>query len=468
MLLVSNRILIVGQGTAGRALRRDIEARSDAVVVGFLDDQSTEPGVLGRLSDVNDVVVSHDVDLVYFAIPSIDAEIIRDFLGTIDLDRVEIAVIPRTYEILTKETVDIDDLTDVDVLGLVGRKPVKHDVLEARRFVHGKTVLITGAAGSIGSQLVRQIISMDPARVICVDWWENGVFNLSQSIASSPTVRFHIADVKNERLLDQIFGEYEPDIVFHAAAYKHVPLMQSNPIEAVNNNVWGSLNVMQLSIKHGVDNFVMVSTDKAVNPVNVMGATKRLGEMMMESLSRDPHHTTFNAVRFGNVIESNGSVMQTFRGQIAARKPLTVTHEDITRFFMTIDEASNLIIQSAIVGKNSDIFVLDMGEPVRIVDLARSLADAVDPSLPIEIVGLRPGEKMFEELSYEPERVNRTANDKIFVTRDELDFDEVQFMRSLRTFLGKTLSYEITAEEAISELEGMGFALQPVVQQDEG
>jgi len=457
---MNKRILIVGRGSAGTALADDIERRSDLVVAGYLDDVVTGDDVLGALRDVNEVVERHSIDLVYFAIPSSDARTIRDFLGTIVLGRLEIAVIPRTYEILTKESINIDDLTDVDVLDLVGREPVKHDVLSSRDFIAGKRILVTGAAGSIGSRLVRQIAAMGPDVVVCVDWWENGMFYLGQQFSSHESLRFHIADVTNREALDRLFAEYSPDVVFHAAAYKHVPLMEKNPIAAVNNNIGGSLNLMELAIRHEVKNFVMVSTDKAVNPVNVMGATKRIGELMMESLARDAEVTSFNAVRFGNVIQSNGSVMETFRNQIAARQPLTVTHEDVTRFFMTLDEASHLIIQSAFVGANSDIFVLDMGEPVKIIDLAKSLVHAVDPTLEIKIIGLRPGEKMYEELSYEPDKVGPTKNPKIFVTRDAFDFNAGEFMSEVMALLKLTATYSITADETVQRLQGMGFAVQ--------
>lgn len=453
------RILIVGHGTAGRALATSI-AGLGGTVVGYLDDASDSAEVLGKLSDINLVIAAYDVAVVYFAIPSGGSKLVRDFVNSIATDAVEIAIIPRTYEILTRETVNIGDLTDIDVLDLVGREPVKHDLVSSAAFIQGKRVLVTGAAGSIGSQLVRQMLSMGAVAIACVDWWENGIFYLGQDIESHPEVTFHIADIKNEPLMDQILGGFQPDIVFHAAAYKHVPLMQANPLEAINNNVGGTLNLMRLAIAHRVANFVYVSTDKAVNPVNVMGATKRLGEMTMEALAKSAPATTFNAVRFGNVIQSNGSVMQTFRSQIARKAPLTVTHPDVTRFFMTIDEASQLIVQSALVGQDSDIFVLDMGEPVRILDLAKSLVKAVDPSLSIEITGLRPGEKMFEELSYEPDNVAVTVNPKIFVVRDAKNFDADQFMNSIDSLLALTRSYSLTAAQAVTALKDMGFALK--------
>lgn len=455
---MTGRILIVGRGTAGQTLAADVRRRGGEVV-GFLDDHVVGDDVLGTLRDVNEVVEAQSIDLVYFAIPTADSAKVREFINSISSQSVDIAIVPRTYDILSKETVAIDDLTDVDVLDLVGREPVKHNVVVAQQFLAGKRVLVTGAAGSIGSRLTRHIVSAGAADVLCVDWWENGMFYLGQSLAGRDTVHLRVADIKNRASMTRIVGEFRPDIIFHAAAYKHVPLMQSNPLEAINNNVGGSLTMMQLAIEHGVQNFVYVSTDKAVNPVNVMGTTKRIGEMLMESLATDDVSTRFTAVRFGNVIESNGSVMQIFRSQIAKGGPLTVTHPEVTRFFMTIDEASQLIIQSAALGKNSDIFVLDMGEPVRILDLAQSLVRAVDPRLEIEIIGMRPGEKMFEELSYEPDRVERTANQKIFVVRGEKEFDRVAFMAAIDALLQRSLAYSITDAEATDELRALGFAV---------
>lgn len=440
------------------SLAEDIRSRGGEVV-GFLDDRSTSDEVLGALGDVNGVVATHDIDLVYFAIPTANSAKVREFINSISSDSVDIAIVPRTYDILSKDTVAIDDLTDVDVLDLVGREPVKHNVVVAQQFLAGKRVLVTGSAGSIGSRLTRHILAAGAAEVVCVDWWENGMFYLGQSLPGRENVTLRIADIKSGPHMEAIFAEFTPDIVFHAAAYKHVPLMQNNAIEAINNNVWGSLNMMRLAIEHGVQNFVYVSTDKAVNPVNVMGTTKRIGEMLMESLAADDVSTRFTAVRFGNVIESNGSVMQIFRSQIAKGGPLTVTHPEVTRFFMTIDEASQLIIQSAALGKNSDIFVLDMGEPVRILDLAQSLVRAVDPRLQIEIIGMRPGEKMFEELSYEPDRVERTDNQKIFVVRDEKEFDRGAFMAAIDSLLSRTLNYGITHDEAKDELRALGFTV---------
>jgi len=456
---MAHRILIVGYGTAGISLATDLRRRG-LEVVGFLDDNATEPEVLGRLADVNEIIVQHRIDVVHIAIPSGTAKTVRDFIDAIESPDVELGIVPRTYGTLSKESVDLADLTDVDVLDLVGRAPVKHDLLAAREFIAGRRVLVTGAAGSIGSRLTQLIVAMDPAGVTAVDASENGVFRLGESLGPRENVALRIADITNARRMEQIFAEARPDLVFHAAAFKHVPLMQDNPIEAINNNVGGTLAMMRLAIAHGSSDFVMISTDKAVNPVNVMGSTKRLGEMLMQALSAGEHYTKFSAVRFGNVIESNGSVVETFRAQIANKQPLTVTHPDITRFFMTIDEASHLVIQSAMLADHSEIFVLDMGEPVKIADLARSLIHAVDRSLDIEFVGLRPGEKMFEELSYDLDKVDRTSNSKIFIVRDELPFDHEAFLTSIETLLDDTREYRISADDAITRLREMGFAVQ--------
>ncbi len=453
------RILIVGAGTAGRSLAASI-ANAGGTVVGYLDDVKTADDILGTLADVNEVVREHQIDVLHIAIPSAGAGSVRDLLSTIDSPHLEIAIIPRTYDIISKEVVDINDLTDVDVLDLVGREPVKHDLLEAHKFISGKRVLVTGAAGSIGSRLVNHVVRLGAAKVVCVDRWENGMFYLGQDLIDFDNIELCIGDITDANRLDRLFGEFKPEVVFHAAAYKHVPLMQANAVAAITNNIGGTLNVFEASARHGVRNMVYVSTDKAVNPVNVMGATKRVGEMMMEAIAERTPATIFTGVRFGNVIESNGSVMQTFRKQIASGGPVTVTHADVTRFFMTIDEASQLIIQSASLGSDREIFVLDMGEPVRILDLARGLVQATRPGLEIVISGLRPGEKLFEELSYDPDKVQETNSDKIFVLRAEKEFDYADFMAKVGELIRRAGAHELTNTEAVEALRSLGFPLQ--------
>lgn len=457
--MTTRRILIVGAGTAGRSLAESIKS-AGGTVVGYLDDVKTGDDVLGRLADVNAVVRDHQIEVLHIAIPSAGAGRVRDLLNIIDSPHLEIAIIPRTYDIISKDVVDINDLTDVDVLDLVGREPIKHDLLQAHEFISGKRVLVTGAAGSIGSRLVNHVVRLGASAVVCVDRWENGIFYLGQDLTGHDNVELCIGDITDATRLDRVFAEHQPEVVFHAAAYKHVPLMQANAVAAITNNIGGTLNVFQASAHYGVRNMVYVSTDKAVNPVNVMGATKRVGEMMMEAIAEQTPGTIFTGVRFGNVIESNGSVMQTFRKQIASGGPVTVTHEDVTRFFMTIDEASQLIIQSASLGKDKEIFVLDMGEPVRILDLARGLVQATRPGVEIVISGLRPGEKLYEELSYDPDKVQRTHSDKIFVLRAEREFNHEEFMGQVRDLIKRAGAHDLTNSEAVAQLRSLGFPIQ--------
>lgn len=455
--LSGRRVLIVGHGAAGLSIADDLRARG-AEVVGFLDDGDTEhPDVIGPLALVNEVVAQQRVDELVFAIPSIEAGDFRRFLASIEADALPIRIVPRTYSTLARERARIDDLTDVDVLDLVGRRPVKHDLQSSRDFIAGKRILVTGAAGSIGSRLVRHLLQMQPAVVVGVDWAENGVFFLEQQLGESPLLDLRIADAKDEAAMMAVFAEVRPDIVFHAAAYKHVPLMQRSPAQAIVNNVASTRLLVGLAERSGCSHFVYVSTDKAVNPVNVMGATKRLGELVVGALA-DGSAMRANVVRFGNVIESNGSVMQIFRDQITRGAALTVTHEDITRYFMTVDEATLLVIQSAFVGDDGDTFVLDMGEPVRIMDLARALVRAVDPSLEIRVTGLRPGEKMFEELSYEPDRVQPTANPKIMAVRDRAGVDAAELLARVDALIEQARASAATPQ-LIAALRTFGFPI---------
>lgn len=454
---MSRRILIVGAGTAGRSLADDV-ARAGDTVAGYLDDVVQGSDILGTLADVERVVVEQSIDAVYFAIPSATGEVVRDLTTAVGRAGVELAIIPRTYRIVSRERVSVADLTDVDVLDFVGRAPVKHDMDMARDLIRGKRVLVTGAAGSIGSRIVAQLHVLEPELVVCVDRSEPGIFHLGQSLGESPNRPLEIADVQSEARIAQLMDRYRPDFVFHVAAYKHVPLMQQNPVEAFNNNVWGTLNVMRQAARVGAERAVYVSTDKAVHPTNIMGATKRLGELIVADLGATGASTRFSGVRFGNVLESEGSVMQTFRRQLQSRRNLTVTHPDITRYFMTIDEAAQLVIQTATTGRQGELFVLDMGDPIRIHDLARSLIDAVDPRLEIDIVGLRPGEKMYEELSYESGTVDATTHPKIFIVKEEREHLPGETLAWADRMLDRTRAYTLTDAELRAELIDFGFA----------
>lgn len=456
----SKRILIAGAGAAGRSLAADVTANGEEVV-GFLDDSASSGDILGRLTDVAEVCGRLEVDVVYFAIPSASADTLRAFVSAVPRDRVELAIIPRTYRVMSRERVSVNDLTDVDVLDMVGRAPIKHDMMDARQTIQGKRIMVTGAAGSIGSRIVAQLHALEPELVICVDRTEAGIFHLGQSLQGVSNIVLAIGDVQSPERMAQLVQEHQPDMLFHVAAYKHVPLMQENAVEAFNNNVWGTLNVLQQAENSSIKRVVCVSTDKAVHPTNVMGATKRIGELLLQEFARTSTTTHFNAVRFGNVLESEGSVMQTFRRQLLRGQNLTVTHPDITRYFMTVDEASQLVIQTASRGTQGDLFVLDMGEPIRLYDLAQSLIAAVNPTIGIDIIGLRPGEKMYEELSYEASSVDSTAHPKIFIFREDAERSSQETLAWVRKMLKKTRTYSIADSELVNEMRAFGFtALQ--------
>lgn len=451
------RVLIAGSGTAGLSLAAEVEASGDTVI-GFLDDNEIGPRILGTLSDVAAVCARETVEVVYFAIPTASGDLLRKFVSDVPRAQVELAIIPRTYRVVSRERVSVADLTDIDVLDMVGRAPVKHDMLDARSAIAGRRIMVTGAAGSIGSRLVAQLHMLEPEIVVCVDRSESGMFRLGQSLADIPNFRLEIGDVQSEQRIAQLMRQHRPEILFHVAAYKHVPLMQDNPVEAFNNNVWGTLNMLKQAKQSGVQRVVYVSTDKAVNPTNVMGATKRIGELLLQDLSGPETSTLFTAVRFGNVLESEGSVMQTFRRQLLQRKNLTVTSPEVTRYFMTIDEASQLVIQTATRGTQGDLFVLDMGDPIRVYDLARGLIDAVNPSLGIDIVGLRPGEKMFEELSYAANAVDSTTHPKIFIVNEERTRARGETLEWVEGLIARSRDYSISDDDLTAELRRFGFS----------
>ncbi len=450
------RVLIAGAGTAGQSLANEVEASGD-LFVGFLDDSVRNDRVLGCLADLAEVAAIQAVDVLYLAMPSAPPEKIRDLVSQARSLDLEIAIVPRTYRIVAKDRVSVNDLTDIDVLDLVGRAPVKHDMLSARDQIRGRRVLVTGAAGSIGSRVLSQLAALEPALIVGVDRAESPMFHLGMQLSSERNLILEIADVQSSKRIDQLMESHRPDYVFHVAAYKHVPLMESNPIEAFNNNVWGTLNVLRSAAEHAASRVVYVSTDKAVNPANVMGATKRIGELLLHDLSDVYPSTVFSAVRFGNVLESEGSVMQIFRRQLSAGKNLTVTHPEITRFFMTIDEAAQLVIQTASLSTHDDLFVLDMGEPIRVIDLAQGLIDAVNPALEIDIIGLRPGEKMYEELSYAASEVDHTSHPKILIVKEHNVSPSGTTLEWVQSLLPRTRDYSISAAKLRSQIAKFGF-----------
>jgi FlaA1/EpsC-like NDP-sugar epimerase len=428
---VDTLLLIVGAGSAGIRLLQEIEGRPHLRlgVVGFADDDVGKTGlriagkrVLGRIDDIPSLVPRHDIGEVLIAMPSAPSAVIRRVVQRCREAGVRHRVLPTLGE-LVEGRVMYTQMRDVKLDDLLARQPVHLDLPRLRAFIAGKRVLVTGAAGSIGSELCRQVAAYQPAQLILYDRHENGIYALEQELrARFGTARLTpvLGDILLEDQLRSVFALQRPETVFHAAAYKHLPLAELNVIEAVRNNVLGTHNVARAAIEHGTKEFVLVSTDKAVRPTSVMGVTKRLAEMVIQSpQSRGPR---FVAVRFGNVLGSNGSVVPLFRDQIARGGPVTVTDSNVTRYFMTIPEAVQLILQAAALGKHGDILVLEMGEPVRILDLARHMIrlSGFEPHDDIEIVftGLRPGEKLHEELVAEDEEAAATHNDRIKVLRN--------------------------------------------------
>jgi len=428
------RILIIGAGDAGEMVVKELEKHHELgyEAVGFIDDDVKKQGrqihgvkVLGTREEIANVVKQEGVEEIIIAIPSASGKVIRDIVARCEKARVKFKIVPGVYEILTGD-VSINQIREVKPEDLLGRESVQVDLDEISAYLANKKVLVTGAGGSIGSELCHQVAQFNPAMLILLDHNENGTYfveiELKRKSYSFPILPT-IADIKDIQRMEEIFKKYTPEIVFHAAAHKHVPLMEENPQEAIKNNIFGSKIVMELASKYNCERFVLISTDKAVNPISVMGYSKRVAELLMQTFNKNTQ-TKFMAVRFGNVLGSEGSVIPLFKRQIANGGPVTVTHPEVTRYFMTIKEAVELIIQAAALGQGGEIFVLDMGEPIKIVDLARDLItlSGFEPEVDIEIkyIGLRPGEKLFEELLTKKEGITSTKHKQIFITQPDI------------------------------------------------
>jgi FlaA1/EpsC-like NDP-sugar epimerase len=423
------RTLIIGAGDAGNLLLREIRKQGNSAynVVGFVDDDLEKRGlrlsgvrVLGGTDRLRALIRTHRVDEVIFAIPSGDGALMRRVLANCERAKAKFKTLPGITAIIDGK-VSVSQIKSVEIEDLLGRDPVVLDQTAIRNYLTDKRVLVTGAAGSIGSEICRQVARFNPSKVLLFDNAETPLFFMEKELAHAfPDLRIIpiIGDVKSRDRVEAVFDEFAPEVVFHAAAYKHVAMMEYNPAEAVLNNVMGSRIVADAAHKHKVQNFVMISTDKAVNPTNVMGATKRCAEIYVQALARTSK-TRFTTVRFGNVLGSNGSVIPLFKDQIRQGGPVTVTDRDVVRYFMTIPEASQLVLQAGCIGKGGDIFVLDMGEPVRILSLAEELIrlSGLVPYKDIDIVftGLKPGEKLFEELLIDGEGIKPTTHKKIRV-----------------------------------------------------
>ena len=419
--------LIVGAGEAGSMLLKEMrkQRRSEYQVVGFIDDDREKHGmrlhrvpVLGDIDHLKAIVRKYKIEEIIIAIPSARGKMLRRIVAFCEKAKVRVKTLPCINDIIHGK-ISVSQIKSVDIEDLLGREPVVLDGKSISGYLTGKKILITGAAGSIGSEIGRQVAKFKPAKIILFDSAETPLFYAEKELMNQfPDVQLIpvVGDIRNNSRVEEVIGEFKPEVVFHAAAYKHVPMMEYNPVEAVSNNIGGTKILADAAHRFGISHFVMVSTDKAVNPTNVMGASKRAAEIYVQALAQKST-TKFTTVRFGNVLGSNGSVIEIFKEQIKRGGPITVTDPQMLRYFMTIPEAAQLVLQAACFGKGGEIFVLDMGEPVRIVDLAEELIrlSGLVPYEDIDIVfsGLRPGEKLFEELLVEGEGIKPTSHEKI-------------------------------------------------------
>lgn len=423
------RIMIIGGGDAGamviREYKNHIQLNSHPVAI--IDDSEKKQGqmingvpVVGTRADIPAMVEKLNIDEIIIAMPSASKKETRNIVEIGKTTKAKLKILPGMFELIDGK-VSLNKIRDVDIEDLLGREEIKTDLNEIMSYITDKVVLITGGGGSIGSELCRQIANFNPRRLIILDIYENNAYDIQNELLRKHNgldLKAIISSVRDKDRILEIMKNERPNVIFHAAAHKHVPLMETSPKEAIKNNVFGTFNLAQAANKFGVDKFVMISTDKAVNPTNIMGASKRICEMIIQSMDTISQ-TDFVAVRFGNVLGSNGSVIPLFKRQIAEGGPVTVTHKDVIRYFMTIPEAVQLVIQAGAMAHGGEVFVLDMGEPMKIIDLARDLIrlSGYDPDvdMPIVITGLRPGEKLFEELLLDEEGISATKHDKIFI-----------------------------------------------------
>ena len=442
---VRENVMIIGAGEAGKALVNEFATSSyvSSRVCCLIDDNSVKWGkrlggipIVGGRNEIAAAVGKYNIHRIIYAIPSGSAQTRKNILAICSTTGCQVQVVPGIYQLVNGE-VSVSKLRKVDVQDLLGRDPIRVNLDEILHFISGKVVMVTGGGGSIGSELCRQIAKSNPRQLIIFDIYENNAYDIQMELKRTyPSLNLVtlIGSVRNTARVDWVLGKYRPELVFHAAAHKHVPLMEESPNEAIKNNVFGTYKMAKAAAAHGVKRFVLISTDKAVNPTNIMGASKRLCEMVVQMMNRESD-TEFVAVRFGNVLGSNGSVIPLFKRQIEAGGPVTVTHPDIIRYFMTIPEAVSLVLQAGYYAKGGEIFVLDMGEPVRIDDMARNLIRLSgyepDVDIKVEYTGLRPGEKLFEELLMEEEGLKATANKLIHIGRP-IEMDDEKFKQQLQ------------------------------------
>ena len=463
----SNNVMIIGAGEATNVIMREIQNSSylaNSNIACIIDDDRRKVGkyirgvkVIGTRVKIKEAAKLYDIDEIIFAIPSASNEVKRDILNICKETDCTLKILPGVYQMVDGE-INVNSIRNVDVLDLLGRDPIEVDIESIMGYVKDKVIMVTGGGGSIGSELCRQLVSHKPKQLIIFDIYENNAYDIQQELKINypdANVVTLIGSIRNVSRLESVFAQYKPDIVYHAAAHKHVPLMEVSPDEAVKNNVVGTWNVARMADKYGVKKFVMISTDKAVNPTNVMGATKRICEMIVQTYN-EISKTDFVAVRFGNVLGSNGSVIPLFKRQIEAGGPVTVTDPNIIRYFMTIPEAVSLVLQAGAYAKGGEIFILDMGEPVKIDDLAKNLIRlsgyTLGVNMEIKYTGLRPGEKLYEELLMKEEGLQETDNKLIHIGKP-IEFDKENFFDNL----------EKLKEEAYSETGNIRESLKKVV-----
>ncbi|MCR5223073.1 MAG: polysaccharide biosynthesis protein [Lachnospiraceae bacterium] len=453
-------VMVIGAGEAGNSLIREMRSSSyiqkNALCV--IDDDKSKTGsyihgvkVVGGREKILENVAKYHIDEIIIAIPSAKRSAIREILEICKQTKCELKTLPGIYQLVNGE-VNVSQLRKVDVADLLGREQIQVDLESIMGYVKDKVVLVTGGGGSIGSELCRQLAANQPKQLIIFDIYENGAYDIQQELRRSyPDLHLEvlIGSVRNSRRVNRIFEIYHPDIIYHAAAHKHVPLMEDSPNEAIKNNVLGTWKVAEAAVTYGAEKFVMISTDKAVNPTNIMGASKRICEMIVQAYNKKGK-TDFVAVRFGNVLGSNGSVIPLFKKQIAEGGPVTVTHPNIIRYFMTIPEAVSLVLQAGAYAKGGEIFVLEMGEPVRILDLAINLIRlsgyVPGEDIQIKFTGLRPGEKLYEEMLMEEEGLQETANKLIHIGKP-IEFNEEEFFEQLNEL--KEEAYDEADQEEI-------------------
>lgn len=463
--LITN-VMIIGAGDAGEKLADEIlnSQHVDKVVKCFIDDDYRKWNrtlhniqISGGREKIEETVVKYNIEEIFVAIPSASEKEIADILTICNKTKCKLKRLPGIFQFINDD-IAVSKLKEVEIQDLLGREPVTVDLNDIANYVKGKVVMITGGGGSIGSELCRQIAANEPKHLIIVDIYENNEYDIQLELKYQyPNIKLStmIASVRDERKIYDMFEKYRPNIVYHAAAHKHVPLMEAAPNEAVKNNVFGTLNVVKACDKYGVNKFVLISTDKAVNPTSIMGATKRICEMIVQTYNAKSK-TDFVAVRFGNVIGSNGSVIPLFKNQITHMGPVTVTHPDIIRYFMTISEAVSLVLQAGAYAKGGEIFILDMGEPVKIADMARNLIKLSgyepDVDIKIEYTGLRPGEKLYEEMLMKEEGMLTTPNKMIHIGKP-IEIDENLFFFQLSKLY----------ESAYAETDQMKKIVQSVI-----